>query len=151
MKKWLLWGLPLFLLAVLILPRKQMYFVLYDRKAEREVLSVPVSPGDRLTLEIEHSQDHIPWLEYYTVTEYGEFKLNSIAVAGYGSGIPAEMDVPVRIENGMVIMEEINSIFPEFRWITSDTYMKGLTLNGEEIFDFRSLPDASRIRGFIKK
>lgn len=151
MKKWLLWSLPLLLLAVLLLPRKQMQFVLYDRKAEREVLSVPVSPGDRLSLEIEHSQDHIPWFEYYTVTENGEFKLISIAVAGYGSGIPAEMDVPVRIENGMVIMEEINSIFPEFRWITSDTYMKGLTLNGEEIFDFRSLPDASRIRGFIKE
>ena len=27
--------------------------------------------------------------------------------------------------------------------------MKGLTLNGEEGFDFRSLPDASRIRGEI--
>ena len=151
MKKWLLWILPLLLLGLLLLPRKQMRFILYDRKAEREVLSVPVFPGDQLSLEIEHSQDHIPWLEYYTVTETGEFKLDSIAVAGYGAGIPAEMDVPSRIENGMVIMEEINSIFPEFRWITSDTYMKGLTLNGEEIFDFRSLPDASRIRGFIKK
>ena len=151
MKKWLLWLLPLLLLVLLLLPRKQMYFVLYDRKAEQEVLSVPVSPGDRLSLEIEHSQDHIPWFEYYTVTETGEFNLDSIAVAGYGSGIPAEMDVPAKVENGMVIMEEINSIFPEFRWITSDTYMKGLTLNGVEIFDFRSLPDASRIRGFIRE
>ena len=149
MKKWLLRLLPLLLLGLVLLPRKQMHFVLYDREAEREVLSVPVSPGDRLSLEIEHSQDHIPWFEHYTVTEAGEFRLDSIAVAGYGSGIPAEMDVPTRIENGMVIMEEINSIFPEFRWITSDTYMKGLTLNGEEIFDFRSLPDASRIRGFL--
>ena len=27
--------------------------------------------------------------------------------------------------------------------------MKGLELNGEEIFDFRTLPNASRIRGSI--
>ena len=125
-------------------------FRLYDRKLDQVVLSVPIRPGDRLSLEIEHSFEHIPWLEYYTVTDDLQFNLDAIAVAGYGAGIPAEMDVPTRIdENGMIWMEEINSVFPQFSWITSATYMKGLTLNGEEIFDFRSLPDASRIRGEI--
>ena len=125
-------------------------FRLYDRKLDQVVLSVPIRPGDRLSLEIEHSFEHIPWLEYYTVTDDLQFNLDAIAVAGYGAGIPAEMDVPTHIdENGMVWMEGINSVFPQFSWITSATYMKGLTLNGEEIFDFRSLPDASRIRGEI--
>ena len=125
-------------------------FRLYDRKLDQVVLSVPIRPGDRLSLEIEHSFEHIPWLEYYTVTDDLRFNLDAIAVAGYGAGIPAEMDVPTRIdENGMIWMEEINSVFPQFSWITSATYMKSLTLNGKEIFDFRSLPDASRIRGEI--
>lgn len=125
-------------------------FQLYDRKLDQVVLSVPIRPGDRLSLEIEHSFEHIPWFEYYTVTGDLQFNLDAIAVAGYGAGIPAEMDVPTHIgEDGMVWMEEINSVFPQFSWITSATYMKGLTLNGEEIFDFRSLPDASRIRGEI--
>ena len=100
-------------------------------------------------LEIEHSFEHIPWLEFYTVLPDGSFNLDKIAVAGYGAGIPAEMDVPTRIEDGMVWMEDINSVFPELKWLTSDTYMKGLELNGEEIFDFRTLPNASRIRGSI--
>lgn len=125
-------------------------FQLYDRKLDQVVLSVPIRPGDKLSLEIEHSFEHIPWFEYYTVTDDLQFNLDAIAVAGYGAGIPAEMDVPTHIDaNGMVWMEEINSVFPQFSWITSATYMKGLTLNGEEIFDFRSLPDASRIRGEI--
>ena len=125
-------------------------FRLYDRKLDQVVLSVPIRPGDKLSLEIEHSFEHIPWFEYYTVTDDLRFNLDAIAVAGYGAGIPAEMDVPTHIDaNGMVWMEEINSVFPQFSWITSATYMKGLTLNGEEIFDFRSLPDASRIRGEI--
>lgn len=125
-------------------------FRLYDRKLDQVVLSVPIRPGDKLSLEIEHSFEHIPWFEYYTVTDDLQFNLDAIAVAGYGAGIPAEMDVPTHIdESGMVWMEEINSVFPQFSWITSATYMKGLTLNGEEIFDFRSLPDASRIRGEI--
>ena len=59
------------------------------------------------------------------------------------------MDVPTRVEDGLVWMEGINSVFPQFSWITSDRYMKGLSLNGAEVFDFRTLPDASRIRGEI--
>lgn len=124
-------------------------FRLYDRGRDQVVLSVPIRPGDRLSLEIEHSFEHIPWYEYYTVTEDYQFNLDAIAVAGYGAGIPAEMDVPTRIEDGLVWMEEINSVFPVFSWITSDKYMKVFTLNDNEIFDFRTLPDASRIRGEI--
>lgn len=124
-------------------------FRLYDRDRDQVVLAVPIKAGDQLSLEIEHSFEHIPWYEYYTVTEDFRFNLDAIAVAGYGAGIPAEMDVPTRIEDGLVWMEEINSVFPRFSWITSDKYMKGFTLNGEKIFDFRSLPDASRIRGEI--
>ncbi|MBE7005226.1 MAG: DUF1850 domain-containing protein [Ruminococcaceae bacterium] len=124
-------------------------FRLYDRERETVVFSVPIHVGDKLRLEIEHSFEHIPWYEFYTVREDGAFNLDAIAVAGYGAGIPAEMDVPTRVEDGLVWMENINSVFPYFSWITSATYMKGLTLNGEEVFDFRTLPDASRIRGEI--
>lgn len=124
-------------------------FQLYDRERKQTLLSVPIRAGDRLRLEIEHSAEHVPWFEYYTVTEDGQFRLDAIAVGGYGAGIPAEMDVPTSIRDGLVWMEDIGSIFPQFSWITSSTYMKGLRLNGTEIFDFRSLPDASRIRGQI--
>lgn len=124
-------------------------FQLYDRDRDTVVFKTPMKAGDKLRLEIEHSFEHIPWYEYYTVTDELEFNLDAIAVAGYGAGIPAEMDVPTRIEDGLVWMEDINSLFPSFKWITSAEYMKGLTLNGEEVFDFRSLPDASRIKGEI--
>ncbi len=124
-------------------------FCLYDREREEVVFSVPIRAGDKLRLEIEHSFEHIPWYEFYTVREDDQFNLDAIAVAGYGAGIPAEMDVPTRIEGGLVWMEDINSVFPRFSWITSATYMKGLQLNGVEVFDFRSLPDASKIRGEI--
>lgn len=75
--------------------------------------------------------------------------MDTIAVGGYGAGVPAEMSVPTRIEDGLVWMEDINSLFPYFSWITSNKYMKGFSINGVEVFDFRTLPDASRIRGEI--
>ena len=127
----------------------QTCFQLYDRETERVLLEVPVQPGNVLRLEIEHSFEHIPWFEYYTVTGDGAFLLDTIAVGGYGAGIPAEMDVSTRIEDGLVWMEGIGSRFPELKWLTSSTYMKGLTLNGTEIFDFRTLPNATLVRASI--
>lgn len=125
------------------------WFQLYDRDSGQVVLSVPIQAGDQLQLEIEHSAEHFPWLEFYTVTGDLQFNLDTIAVGGYGAGVPAEMSVPTRIEDGLVWMEDINSLFPYFSWITSNKYMKGFSINGVEVFDFRTLPDASRIRGEI--
>lgn len=124
-------------------------FQLYDRGRDQVVLSVPIQAGDQLQLEIEHSAEHFPWLEFYTVTDDLQFNLDTIAVGGYGAGVPAEMSVPTRIEDGLVWMEDINSLFPYFSWITSDKYMKGFSINGVEVFDFRSLPNASKVRGEI--
>ena len=122
---------------------------LHDRDSDTRIASWPIQAGDELSLEIEHSFEHIPWYEFYTVTEDGQFDLDKIAVAGYGACIPAEMDVPTHIENGLVWMEEIHSLFPTLHWITSNKYMKTFTLNGTEIFDFRTLPDASRVEAKI--
>ena len=51
-------------------------FHLYDRDRDQVVLSVPIKAGDRLSLEIEHSFEHIPWYEYYTVTDSGFFTVS---------------------------------------------------------------------------
>lgn len=122
---------------------------LTDRTSGAVIAQWPAAAGDKLSLEIEHSFEHIPWYEFYTVTDDLHFNLDAIAVAGYGAGIPAEMDVPTRIEDGLVWMEDINSDFPTLHWITSNRFMKTFTLNGAEIFDFRSLPDASRVQAEI--
>lgn len=122
---------------------------LRDRESDTRIAAWPIKAGDTLSLEIEHSAEHIPWYEFYTVTDTLQFDLDAIAVAGYGAGIPAEMDVPTRIEDGLVWMEGINSLFPTLHWITSNQYMKVFTLNGTEIFDFRTLPDASRVEAKI--
>lgn len=124
------------------------YLKIYDRRNDAVFLIEKVKEGDMLCLEIEHSFEHIPWFEYYRVTD-DYFLLKKIAVAGYGAGIPAEMDVPTRIEDGFVWMEDIDSRFDELKWLTHNVYMKTLTLNNKVIFDFRSLPNASLVGAVI--
>ena len=126
------------------------YFRFYDRVREKTLMMTPIEIGDEIFFELEHSLEHIPWHEYYHVNENWEFNLDKIMVPAFGAGIPAEMDVPVHIdENGMIWFEDINSVFDHFQWITSNKYMKVVTINGIKVFDFRDIPDVSRVRGDI--
>lgn len=58
--------------------------------------------------------------------------------------LAAEMDVPAYVgEDGLVHMDEINDAFPRFNWITSQTNMKDLRINGRPVLVFSDLPNHS--------
>ena len=121
-----------------------MTLCLSYQKTGEIILEREVRPGDALTVELTHSFEHVPWNEYYVIQEDGSFLLQRIEVGGFGAGIPAEMDVPTYVgEDGLVHMDEINSAFPQFNWITSKKNMKDLLLNGEPVLEFSSLPHHS--------
>lgn len=61
---------------------------LRERSTDTLIAAWPIAAGDTLSLEIEHSFEHIPWYEFYSVTDDLQFNLDAIAVAGYGAGIP---------------------------------------------------------------
>lgn len=99
-----------------------------------------VRPGDEVSFRWEHSFEHIPWNEYYEVEEDGSFLLHTISVAGFGAGIPAEMDCDYRYEDGLIYMDNIESRFEQFNWINSHTALKGIALNGKELLTGADMP-----------
>ena len=101
---------------------------------------IPVKTGDELSFQWEHSFEHIPWYEYYEIQKDGSFLLHTIAVAGFGAGIPAEMDCKYRYEDGLVYMDEIESVFPQFNWINSQTALKNIKVNGELLIQGSDMP-----------
>jgi len=114
-------------------------------------MTVSAEPGDSLSFGWEHSFEHVVWNEYYTIQEDGAFHLDSIAVAGFGAGIPAEMDCDYRYENGLVYMEDIKgSVFPEFNWIHSHTQLKWIRLNDQELLTGEDLPQGAKINLCVK-
>jgi hypothetical protein len=114
------------------------------QKTGEVIMEQTVQPGDSLTVELTHSFEHVPWNEYYQIQSDGTFLLQRIEVGGFGAGIPAEMDVPTYVgEDGLVHMDDINTIFPYFNWITSQTNMKDLLLNDQPIFTFQQIPHHS--------
>ena len=118
----------------------------YQRTGET-IASFETRPGAQLVLRLTHSFEHVPWNEYYTVLPGGSIRLDRIEVGGFGAGIPAEMDVPTYVgEDGLVHMDNINSVFDEFRWITSTKNMKDLSLDGQQILQFSEIPHHSFVK-----
>ena len=111
-----------------------------------------VQTGDVLSFEWEHSFEHVLWKEFYRVTDECSFKLFTIAVQGFGAGIPAEMDCTYRYEDGLIYMENIEgSVFKEFNWIHSQKHLKNIIINDTVLIRGEELPQRAKIRLSLKK
>ena len=80
--------------------------------ATGEILrEVPVTAGDELYVAWLHSQEKIPWHEWYTVEK-----------------------------DGTIFFEQIEETFPRFRWLNS-TFTREIRLNGTLIATGDDLPN----------
>lgn len=100
---------------------------------------VPVQQGDSLTFNWMHSFEHIPWNEYFILGNDNRLVLRKFEVAGFGAGIP-ENEGTVSIEDGMVVMSNIDRVFDDIHWINSQTALIAITCNGTVIARGSDLP-----------
>ena len=130
--------------------RQSRVLVVENRETGEIYASAPVKAGDELSFEWEHSFEHIPWNEYYEIEEDGSFLLHTISVAGFGAGIPAEMDCEYRYEDGLIYMDGIDSRFEQFNWINSQTALKEIALNGKQLLTGADMPHHEKMILSIK-
>ncbi len=116
-----------------------------DQETGRVYAEAPVETGDTVEFDWVHSFEHIPWNEYYTVLEDGTFRLDTISVAGFGAGIPAEMDVDYRYEDGLIYMDNIGSEFDSFRFFNSDTALDVIQINDVDFIKGSDMPYHAKI------
>ncbi len=109
-----------------------------------------VKPGDTVVYRWTHSFEKIPWDEYYEILADGSFQLHTISVAGFGAGIPAEMDVSYRYEDGLVWMDGIESVFPRFNWINSNTALREIDVNGVLLLRGSDMPHHEKMVLYIR-
>ena len=116
-----------------------------DQETGRVYAEAPVQTGDTVEFDWIHSFEHIPWKEYYTVKEDGTFYLETISVAGFGAGIPAEMDVDYRYEDGLIYMDHIGSEFDRFNFFNSDTALEAIQINDVDFIKGSDMPYHAKI------
>ena len=116
-----------------------------DQETGKVYAEAPVQTGDTVEFDWIHSFEHIPWKEYYTIKEDGTFYLETISVAGFGAGIPAEMDVDYRYEDGLIYMDHIGSEFDRFNFFNSDTALEAIQINDVDFVKGSDMPYHAKI------
>ena len=71
--------------------------------------------------------------------------LETISFPAFGAGIPADRGKKVRVENGLIYMEEINQEFEQFDWINSHFATRDIKINDKLLTTGNNLPEHTRL------
>ena len=80
---------------------------------------------------------------------YGSFLLDTISVAGFGAGIPAEMDVDYRYEDGLIYMDHIGSTFERFNFFNSNTALDVIQINDHDFIRGEDMPHHAKVTVYV--
>ncbi len=122
-----------------------------DQNTDEQYFSVPVETSYVLTYGWIHSFEHIPWTEQYFILDNNKLLLKKITIAGFGAGIPHNKGKVTKIENGSIIMDEIDEEFNEINWIHSQTATDYIMLNDKIILNGEDLPQHVALNLKIEK
>lgn len=120
-----------------------------DQETEEVYAEAVIHTGDTVEFDWIHSFEHIPWNEYYTVQPDGSFLLDTISVAGFGAGIPAEMDVDYRYEDGLIYMDHIGSTFERFNFFNSNTALDVIQINDHDFIRGEDMPHHAKVTVYV--
>jgi len=120
-----------------------------DQETEEVYAEAVIHTGDTVEFDWIHSFEHIPWNEYYSVQPDGSFILDTISVAGFGAGIPAEMDVDYRYEDGLIYMDNIGSTFERFNFFNSNTALDVIQINDHDFIRGEDMPHHAKVTVYV--
>ncbi|AKL93892.1 hypothetical protein CACET_c03760 [Clostridium aceticum] len=127
------------------------YYLIIKEETTGEIfVSIEVEEGDEVAFHWIHSVEHIPWIEYFVIDEKKNFVLKEIRFKGFGAGIPHDKG-EVKVEDGYIVMMDIEEKFEAYQWIHSHTATERITLNGEEIVKSTDLPHHEYIKMAIQE
>ena len=124
---------------------------IYDYRSGEIYVEVPAKEGDKLFFGWVHSWEKIPWHEYYHIAQDNSLVLDTISFPAFGAGILENKGKVCRIENGLIYMDEIGQVFPEFNWINSHFATREIILNGQLISKGDMLPEHTRLRLVVER
>lgn len=128
--------------------------VIKEQRKNVEYLNVEVESGDKIEVSWIHSVELTPWIEVYEVSDQRgqmELKLIETRFQSFGAGTPDSLVGTVTIEDGYIVINELEEYIERFKWIHSHDAQYELKLNGIMIMETKQLPHHIPIEFFIEK
>jgi len=120
---------------------EDVVLVIRDNRTDEKILIEQISIGDELHFGWIHSLEDFPWQEYFYVTTDHTLMLDTITFPSFGAGVPVDRGNASRIEDGLIIMYEINDEFEEIVWLHSHYFIEHIMINGDVIALGQDLPE----------
>ncbi|MDL2263274.1 DUF1850 domain-containing protein [Synergistaceae bacterium OttesenSCG-928-I11] len=146
----------LLIVALLASPTRQLHaeesatMRIFDWKTGECYVEAHTRVGAELFFGWIHSQEKIPWNEYFHIDENGDLILDAITFPAFGAGIPENKgEICYVDENGLIHMERIDQKFEELVWLNSHTATQDIRLDGTLVARGRDLPQHTRLRLII--
>lgn len=138
-----------FLVSSKVSTMKELQII--NQKTNEKYFSTIIKESDVITYGWTHSLEHIPWTEEYVILKNSHLLLKKITIPAFGAGIPHNKGKVTKIENGTIIMDEINEEFNEISWIHSHSAMNYIKLNNNIIINGENLPHHETLKLKIEK
>ncbi len=132
-------------------PKPEAVLRITDWRTAAVYVEAPIHVGSRFSFGWIHSQEKIPWNEYYHVDERLNLVLDEITFPAFGAGIPEDKGGVTYVKDGLIHMAEIGQVFPELVWLNSHAATRDLMLDGARIASGSALPEHTRLRLAIEK
>ena len=133
------------------LQAEELVLRIYNWKTQEVYVEAPARINSRLLFAWIHSQEKIPWNEYFHIGEDRLLILDMITFPAFGAGIPEDKGRVTYVKNGLIHMDEIGQSFAELVWLNSHTATRELVLDGTPLTRGSALPEHTRLRLVIEK
>jgi hypothetical protein len=133
--------------SLLIWPT-QLAFTMTNEETRRLVYAARVSAGDKFSIRFLHSVHRTPVEEHFYISNDREMVLERVIYESYGVGNPSEPEPgeQFRLEDGKMIIENMNRRFPEIHQrIGQKVADHRLTLGGRSTPFRKWSPPGSRV------
>jgi hypothetical protein len=124
---------------------------IYERQSGKLYAEAPAEVNSRLFFGWMHSQEQIPWNEYYHVDEQGRLVLDAVTFPAFGAGIPENAGRVCYVRDGLIHMEEIDRPFEELDWLNSHTATRDIRIDDRLVARGADLPGHARMRLVMEK
>lgn len=142
----------LFIIYMNLTPNYQL--VIKEQRSTVVYLNVEVESGDKIEVSWIHSVELTPWIEVYEVSDQRgqmELKLIETRFQSFGAGTPDSLVGTLTIEDGYIVINDLEEYIERFQWIHSHDAQYELKLNGITIMETKQLPHHIPIEFFIEE
>lgn len=124
--------------------------VVFNQETKEEYLRTAVDLGERLQLRWTHSVELTTWQETIEIAD-GKFKIIESRFKNFGAGVSPTTEGKIRIEDGFVILYDLNQVEESYRWIHSQKQEFTLAKEGEDILLAHEIPHHQKVEMIIEK